>query len=99
MHQPLTNEEKEFFEIQKAKFKVKNISNKKNDLKWRLYKKGFLGIWWLIDDYKYFLSVEETIKQIINKKSIKDCEQAEKRNHIYYNKEGIRVNKKKDIFK
>lgn len=98
MYKPLTEEEKEFFAIQKAKFRIKQIRqvlvNDENSYKmnWRLYRKGFLGFWYWVDDYKWFSSAKEVIRQLILKQIKKNS--FKKRIDFYYDNDGYRINKK-----
>lgn len=93
---PQTQEEIEQKQIEKAKFKVKQlrqiINHDSDKMNWRLYKKGFLGIWWWVDDYKWFGSVEEIIRKLIAQKYRTD--RFKKERYYYFDIEGKRINKK-----
>lgn len=95
---PQTQEEIEEKEIKSAKFKVKQLRQiiidkaDSDKMNWRLYKKGFLGLWWWVGDYKWFTSVEEIIQKLVIQKYRKDC--FEKQRNYYFNIDGKRINRK-----
>lgn len=85
--------------IDKARFKVVRIRDKYErqkesdtmDPMWSLYRKGLFGIWWFVNDFKYFDSCEEKIREINQKEEKKFRLKNEE--PFYFAESGRRINR------